>query len=862
MVDKISLIAKKRAVLSVWTAIVERYAVAVITIIIMLSVLAAWYTASYLAINTSTSDMISAETSFRRNAIDYDAAFPQLNDLIVAVIDASSPEGAQSAADRLAVALREKTTVFDRVQQPGHDTYFTRNGLLFLKSEELSALADRLARAEPLLASLAQQPNLTGLFDVLTLAMQEGGENADIAALLDNVADVAIAQTKGVRATLSWRELVALGGGRRQLVLAGVALDNSSLAPGGAALTEIRQIADRLGLNETNGITVRLTGAVALDYEELQSAALGGKTAGAISLLLVTVLLFAGLRSMSLILPAMITLLTGLVWTAAFATIAVGHLNLISVAFAVLFVGLGIDFSIHFCLRYSEALGEKSADSSPLGVAADVGGSLAIGAICAAVGFLAFLPTDYKGLAELGLISAGGMLIAFFTNVTLLPALLKVFPAPSRRPPGQRKMPLKPGTSRIIVLGFLVLGAAAAVVSFQARFDFNPMNLKDSRSESVVAFHDLAQDSHNGIYAIDLLTANRAAAKAAAERLRALPAVGSAVTLDSLVPGNQTEKLTIIEDIAFFLAPALGPAAADDSTAASRRVSAVSFLTFLRSYSANNASAPLGVSAGRAATALAALLSDERDDTVAELENRLVTHLPRMLDDLRQALNAEPVTVEDVPPQIRDSWIAADGRVRVQIRPAQPIKENSDLLEFAAAVLATAPTAVGTPITITEAGTAVVEAFREATLSAFVMVTIILLVVLRRLVDTILVLVPLILAAIFTGATSVLFDLPFNFANVIVLPLLFGLGVASGVHLVNRARHATDIGNLLETSTPRAVLFSALTTIASFGSLALSGHRGMTSMGQLLTIAIFYTLLCTLVFLPALMMWIERRAAR
>jgi predicted RND superfamily exporter protein len=233
-----------------------------------------------------------------------------------------------------------------------------------------------------------------------------------------------------------------------------------------------------------------------------------------------------------------------------------------------------------------------------------------------------------------------------------------------------------------------------------------------------------------------------------------------------------------------------------------------------------------------------------------------------MLDDLRLALEAGPVTIEDLPLRIKTSWTTADGRARIQIWPAAEIKNNADLRQFATDVLAAAPTAVGTPVTITEAGHAVVRAFQQATLFAFVMVSIVLFVVLRRLADVMLIMYPLVLAAIFTGATAIILGLPFNFANVIVLPLLFGLGVASGVHLVIRSRHATNARALMQTSTPRAVLFSALTTIASFGSLALSGHPGMTSMGQLLTIAIVYTLVCTLIVLPALMTWVERRTAQ
>lgn len=851
-----------RKALTIWTRAVQRSAVAVLIAIVSLTALAAWYTATFLAINTSTTDMISADTPFRQNAMEFDAAFPQFNDLIVAVIDAPIPEAAQSAADKLAEALRGQPELFDRVSQPGRNEYFARHGLLFLDEEALSTLADRLAAAEPLLASLAQKPDLTGLFEILTLALQEDDGNEDVQVLLDKIALVASAQAEGKPGELSWRELIALGGGNRQIVLAGVALNAESLAPGSEALSEIRRAATRIGINTQSGATMRLTGSVALDYEELQSAALGGKTAGLISLVLVVFLLIIGLRSFSLILPAIITLLAGLIWTAAFAALTVGYLNLISVAFAVLFVGLGIDFSIHYCLRYREALGGNA--SQPLEItASDVGGSLAIGSICAALGFLSFLPTDYKGLAELGLISAGGMVIAFLMNVTLLPALLSVFPVPAHQKPGNSSVFLNEGGYKSIVIIAVMLGIAGGWVSLQARFDFNPMNLKDAASESVIAFHDLARDSSNGIYAIDLLAPDIDAAKLEANRLKQLPVVGNAITIDSLVPNGQAEKLAIIEDIAFFLAPALTPASEVLATnAEGRRASIVSFQSFLQSYLAAAKSDTLAESAERTAGALSKLFPSAIEGTAAaELERRLTIHLGGMLDDLGQALEAGPVSIDDLPESIKASWTTTDGRARVQIWPAAEFENNTDLRQFATAVLAAAPTAVGTPITITEAGLAVVRAFQEATLFAFIMVSIVLFVVLRRFTDVALVMFPLILAAIFTGATAVVLALPFNFANVIVLPLLFGLGVASGVHLVTRARHSTDAIALMNTSTPRAVLFSALTTIASFGSLALSGHPGMTSMGQLLTIAIVYTLFCTLIILPALMTWVERRAA-
>lgn len=839
-----------------WTGGIRRFAIAVVLLSAAATAFAGWFTANNLAVDTGTTDMISAETPFRRNAVAFDKAFPQFDDLIVIVIESQTPEGASLAAARLTAALRGKTHLFDRIDWPGGEPYFTRNGLLFFDPATLSALGDRLAEAAPLLTALAQKPDMEGLFEVLTLAIREGSDDPETIALIERIGEIANAQRAGRPAKLSWRNLSGLGGDGRQIVLARAVLDDGSLTPGDAALSEIRTTARRLGIGNGEDVSLRLTGSVALDNEELKSAAVGGKTAALLSLALVTLLLIAGLRSFWLILPAMITLLAGLVWTATFAALTVGHLNLISVAFAVLFVGLGIDFSLHYCLRYRAVLGEGAGDDPLEKTAVQIGGSLALAAFCAALGFLSFLPTAYKGLAELGVISAGGMAIAFLLNLTLLPALLTLFPAPRPSPTGRAFV----APPAFVVLAVILAIAGSATIPFM-RFDFNPMNLKDPASESVRTFYDLAADGQNGVYTIDLLAADRTAAAEAAMRAKELPEVGRTVTIDSLIPSDQPDKLRLIEDIAFFLAPVLAPQTETTRPgAADRRAALRSFRAELQSVAAKSPASALAPVAARTASALAALKPG--DDAAADLERRLTVYLPGMLEELRLALSARSVTIDDLPELIRNDWIAADGQVRVQLWPAEPLFDNADIRRFAQAVLAAAPKAVGTPVTIAEAGDAVVKAFRKATVIAFCAVGLVLLVVLRRITDTGLVLFPLLLAAIYTGATSFLLGLPFNFANVIVLPLLFGLGVASGVHIVAQVRRSTDTASLMHTSTPRAVLFSALTTIASFGSLALSGHRGMTSMGQLLTVAIAYTLICTLVVLPALLIWLERRRSR
>jgi hypothetical protein len=239
--------------------------------------------------------------------------------------------------------------------------------------------------------------------------------------------------------------------------------------------------------------------------------------------------------------------------------------------------------------------------------------------------------------------------------------------------------------------------------------------------------------------------------------------------------------------------------------------------------------------------------------TLAELETRLLSGLAGRLRALRQSLMAEPVVLENLPKGLRQRQVAADGRARLKVFPKESMRDREALGRFVEAVREIAPEAVGAPVVILEAGNTVVTAFRQAAMLAGACIALMLAVLLRNLRDVLFVFAPVTLAAVLTVAASVLLDLPFNFANVIVLPLLFGLGVASAIHFVLRERKEGGSAGVLGTSTPRAVVFSALTTIGSFGSIALSSHPGTSSMGVLLTAAITMTLGCTLVMLPALM---------
>jgi hypothetical protein len=398
----------------------------------------------------------------------------------------------------------------------------------------------------------------------------------------------------------------------------------------------------------------------------------------------------------------------------------------------------------------------------------------------------------------------------------------------------------------------VTIAALAGVASLLAlpdvTFDFNPLNLKDPQSESVRIFNALAADPETSPHVVDVLEPTLEEADALAARLEALPEVEEALTLTSFVPEAQEQKLELIDSLAFYLGPTLSAADSATPTGPEARRAAVARL---RAALENPAASAPG--AERLAAALEALGREPSDAALMKLEARLTGTLPGLLERLRQGLEAGPVTLDDLPAGLRDQWVNEQGQARVLVRSAAPITDNAGLEAFASAVLDEAPDATGTPIVVLEGGREVVSAFREASILALAVITILLVIVLHEVRDLFFVLAPLALAVLFTAATAVLLGLELNFANVIVLPLLLGLGVSGAVHVVMRWREEGRPRDLAATSTPRAVLFSALTTVASFGSLAISDHLGLASMGLLLTIAIFWSLVCNLLVLPSML---------
>lgn len=850
-----------------------RAAKGLVAIVLLLTAVFLYYAATYLSLDTDLSKMLDPQLRFRQLEADMRKAFPQFSDLIVVVIDGDSADNANAASQKLIARLKQEKTTLESIYDPEQTSFFSQNGLLYLDKRELLQLSDRLTEAAPFIGTLAQDPSLRGLFTVLGRALDENlspDYRTRLKNMLDSISRIAEAQLAGRQVKQSWRGQfiegkMAQGNDRRHFILIKPKFDYSSMQSGQEGTNTVRRVAQALQLDPQHGVRVRLTGEVPIQDEELGSVSRGAGISILLSTLLVCLILVIGLRSTRLVAAILVTLFVGLIWTAAFTTFAIGHLNLISVTFAVLFIGLGVDFGIQFGMRYKEELHRTKDHDKALSEAAyGAGGMLTLAALAAAISFFSFTPTSYRGLAELGVISGVSMFIALISNLTLLPALLKLMPVDieSKLPKSsvltRLRFPVRRHRKRILGVAALAGVISLALLS-QVRFDFNPLNMKDPNTESVATFLDMLKDPNTTPYTIDVLTANLNEAKDAATKLEKLPVVDKAVTLDSFVPDDQDEKLAIITDMVLVLQPLVTPSQVAVPSMEEERQAVEQIQKKLRVAGEKNSDPAFAASMKRLADALEKLKSTPGwpEKALKQLRDSVVGDLPQNLAQLRKLLQPQRIELKDVPQDLRERYVAADGRARVEVFPKINVTDNKELRRFVSEVQKVAPNATGTPVALVEGGDAVVQACLQATVIALFAALILLLLVLQSVSEAFLVLLPLVLAMAITAASSVILNLPLNLANIIALPLLLGLGIAFGIYLVMRKRSGLDVEHLFRSSTPRAVLFSALTIVVSFGSMAFSEHRGMSGMGLLLTIALSFALLCALVVLPAVMSAIE-----
>src|SRR5579862_1082159 len=641
----------------------------VIGLALVLTVASSWYAATHFSMTTDINKLISTDLPWRQREMTFEKAFPQY-ELIVAVIEAPTPELVAEASDALTARLSQQKDLFRSIQQPQGGAFFAQNGFLFESKDQLEPQLKNLTQAQRLVQVLAGDPSLRGVIQALQfglLGVQGGRITLDAMTWPMTLGADAIEKVNaGQPATFSWRDLVqgraSTESERRKFLNIQGVLDYSELEPGLKATDAIRKAAADLKFATDYQASLRLTGPVPLADEEFGTIKENAGLNATVTIAVVLFILWLALRWFRIIFAVFVSLVVGLAVTAAAGMLMVGTLNLISVYFAVLFVGLGVDFGLQFSVRYRAERHEvDDLHEALLYSGRRAGAPLTLAALATAAGFLSFLPTDYKGVSELGLIAGVGMLIAFFTSITLLPALLSRL-NPPREPAQLGYAYLAPVDAflerhRVPILIVTLLAVACGVpLLYWLQFDFNPMNLRSPKAESVATYLELKNDPESGANNIEVLKPTLAQADQLAAKLRGVPEVSRVVTLSTFVPDHQDEKLGLIRNAAQTLDAALNPKTPASPTSDEQTVSMINSTVDALNRLAGNGTGTGAVAAKRLAAAMAALVK------------------------------AQTITRDNLPKNLARGWVTPEGLARVDVAPKGDSNNNGVLRAFARAV--------------------------------------------------------------------------------------------------------------------------------------------------------------------------------
>jgi len=863
-----------------WVGLIQNRPSATLVLISIATLLFAGLAISSLGVNSNNLDLVSPKLESRINQAEFSAVFPDIENALILVIDADSPARTKQAAEQLSRDLSNLPDAIQSVYQQSGDEFFILHGLLYLNENQFNQAASLLAQSRSFLLSLEARPNIAGLTEELGKSMRASRFLFDYeqrwTPLLEHF-------TQATQHALSPRRIetneyslfklfeadLSENESKQQILIVQPVLNFKSVFAADHAMSIVRQQIQRLGFDGHPTVTVRMTGNPALNQEEMVGIAWDVGIAGVFCFALVVFALFLALRSVQLVIASVATLLVGLIWMAGSAALLVGHLNIVSISVGILFIGLGVDFLIHLGICYADSIknGHSNFEAMTLAMS-KIGGSLLICTVSTAIAFWVFVPTPYLGVAELGMIAGSGMFIILFLTVTLLPALLTSILKINQKQLLNRSLrfnfgflSLAPRHCRVVLLASACVLMLSIYLVPKARFDPNIVQMRDPGTESVQAFNDLLNQSGAASpWHADVLVDNLAEAQVLASTLEQLPEVNSVLTLDHLIPKEQQQKLERLGSLKTLFEKL--EVTEDNGVTLDQQLAAIdALIKYLKTGAAKSETEEFSqtqIDLATALTKLAEQVESSQDPMVlSELYTSLAGELPNALEQARRSLAVKQIDIARLPSQIKSWLLAESGRARMQVFPEQDLRDAQNLRNFVSAIQAVAPHATGMAVNIAAFEQATKLSFKQALISAFVLITLLLILIWRNLSDVLLVLCPLLLSLLITVACMVVVNVPFNFTNVIVIPLMLGIGVDSGIHLVHRwhSRSQNTKYELLQSTTARAIFYSALTTVISFGSLAFSSHNGMSSMGTLLTIGMISTVLCNLIVLPALLEW-------
>jgi hypothetical protein len=880
--------------------------VATVVVAVLLAVLSVVYALNSLTFATSTRSLLPPGQPYVERYTQYDREFGDL-DSIAIVVDAPSLPEATLYANRLVRQLRTENVPLKRIAYRIDPKQFEGRGLLYLSKERLANIRDAVFDYQEFMEAFAARPTLDQLAEGMAIQIAN--------AFMANFIDLGLSDGKGASDLKFVQDLVALIGARLDkpgpykspfgtlfavpgadnpgagyflsedqkllFILAEPETQRGSFTGDQRAIEGIRGVIASLK-REFPEVAVGVTGKPALSNDEMVAAFRDSERATLLAFALTLGLLLAAFVRFGKPVLMLLVLALSLCWSIGVATLVIGHLSLFSVMFISIVIGIGIDYGIYFLFRYEEELflGRNLKEAIEI-TAARSGPGMLLGAVTAAGTFYVLWLTDFRGVRELGFIAGTAIVLAWLATMTLFPAVLVLVDRRhAGRPAGTipRAIALErmhvPFVERLVSYPKTVLAMAALLTVVSAwglryiEFDYNLLNLQARGTESVVwEKRILARAGRSGFTALasaDTLDELRDKYR----KFHALPSVSEVDSVLLLIPENQPEKLKIISDFA----PLVAPVRIGRATSVDPAKLAGSLDTLKRRFDIAANEAPEGDVRAKlrvVADDLARLIvkirqTDPQVSTPAltHLQNQIYRDFVRSFQRLQDNLSPKPIGLTDVPPELRAKFISDRGRFLLQIHPGVDIWDRDGAARFVADLRSVDPDVTGTPIITYEALGLMERAYQQGTIYAILLVTLVTALVLRRLRETVLALLPLGLGLMWAFGLMYFFGLKFNMGNVFGLPLVLGAAAEYGLNIVLRYMEGRDHGGpLIARSTMMAVLVNGLTTVVGFGSLMIADHRGIFGLGLLLTLGTVTSLLAALIVLPVLLRMVPTRPA-
>ena len=905
------LIALEKRALRACARGIVSYAKTALVLCLLLTVAASLYTARHLELVTGRNDLISTEKRYLQLDEEYSEEFVGVDQVAVVVEPQDIPQGkafVTRLGERLAQEQEHIAEIFYRVDVSSLEG----KKLLYLPAEDLRDLQRSLEDSQEIIHELLTNPGLNTLFEAINTQVssavvshlvddflglgapldEDSGEFSDsqlsfLTALLQEIAQALYGQDYRYRSP--WAEFFGgtaqldddgflIAENRKYMFLMVEAKEDAAAGFNDLqdSMATIRQAIADLKM-EFPGLDAGVTGTKALGNDEMLSAQHDTAVATVIALSGIALLYLIFFRRIRHPLFIVSSLMIGLSWTLGFVTLSVGHLTIITVFIAPMLLGLADDFGVHFMTRYEEERGKGKNQAEAITIVFEqTVPSIIAGALTTSLAFFAVILADFRGVQELGIISGGGILLSVLAILTFLPALIVGMDSfwPWRVPVGQQTV-LQTTFSglghyverkRSLLFGIAGLGTAAGLLALPwVSFDYNLLNLQAHGTESVEWEKRIIENSERSSWNALATAPTPEAARQKAQAFAALPSVETVESVASLIPDGQPERLHLLAIIRPLLSE-LPPLRNNPEEVGVEQLERTLDKLRLKIRDQENGSATLLHEARQhlltVFEALRTLPEQNVQQRLTLFQDALFLDFQDKWSLLKNNLSpAGPITFADVPPQLRSRFVSRDGqRFLLQVYPKENIWEREPLTEFIRQLRTVDPDVTGSPIIGYESIGAMQAGYIEAAWYAFLAILIVTFLALRRVTDALLAVLPLGLGMIWTAGLMWLGDVQFNLANMVAAPLIIGIGVENGIHLVHRFRVGRDVSvvSLIAGSTGQAVVLFSLTTMVGFGSLMVAQYYGIFSMGLLLTLAVGSVLIASIVILPLLLYRTEK----